>query len=62
MCNCRITEIVLGAIILIFALWPVRYSPWIISIAAVILIIHALACPNCSAWSKETKKSAKRGR
>ncbi|MBI2628807.1 hypothetical protein HYW74_01860 [Candidatus Pacearchaeota archaeon] len=41
-CNCSIGNIVLAAIILIFALWDTTYSQWIIIIASVLLIIHEL--------------------
>lgn len=45
-CNCKVTEIILGAIILIFAfLWASgsynRLSAWVIIIAAIALILHA---------------------
>jgi hypothetical protein len=48
-CNCKVTEIILGIIILIFAIWTTSWSDWIIIIAAVLLIIHALTCKNCNA-------------
>ena len=41
-CNCSIGNIVLAAIILIFALRVTTYSQWIIIIASVLLIIHEL--------------------
>ena len=45
MCNCKLTEIVLGVIILLFAVWDwgidPRFSKWIVGIAAVLLILHA---------------------
>lgn len=51
-CNCKVTEIVLGIVVLIFALWPdwigAMASKWIVGIAAVLLILHAATCKNCA--------------
>ena len=51
MCNCKLTEIVLGVIILLFAVWDwgidPRFSKWIVGIAAVLLILHASMCKSC---------------
>ncbi|OIO41010.1 hypothetical protein AUJ62_03830 [Candidatus Pacearchaeota archaeon CG1_02_32_21] len=41
-CNCSIGNILLGIIILVFALWQTAYSKWIVVIASVLLIIHEL--------------------
>ena len=41
-CSWKWTVIVLGIVILVFAWWMVAASQWIITIAAVLLIIHAL--------------------
>lgn len=68
MCNCKATEIIIGAIILIFALLKSVYSDWIIIIAAIIIIIHAMACKNCGkcmpteSASKRTTSSKKKTR
>ena len=40
-------ELILGAVIIIFALWEVSYSRWVIIIAAAILIIHSFTCKKC---------------
>ena len=40
-------ELILGAIIIIFALWQTAYSQWVIIITAVILIIHSFTCKKC---------------
>ena len=42
MCNCKVSEIVLGLIILVFAFWHTAVSDWIIGIAAILLILHGL--------------------
>ena len=47
-CNCKYTETILGIVILVFV-WVDFYSKWIITIAAALLIIHALTCKNCGA-------------
>ena len=45
-CNCMVTELIIGILILIFAIWPALLGPaisnWIVIIAAIILILHAL--------------------
>ncbi len=45
-CNCSIGNLVLGIIILVFAIWPQLVgavaSMWIVVIAAALLIIHSL--------------------
>ncbi|MBS3072536.1 hypothetical protein J4477_01735 [Candidatus Pacearchaeota archaeon] len=47
-CNCSMGNIVLGIIIIVFALWQTAYSKWIVVIASVLLIIHEL-------WHKHYK-------
>jgi len=47
-CNCKYIEIVLGLVIIVFAWWQVGASQWIITVAAALLILHALKCDNCS--------------
>ncbi|MFQ5531345.1 MAG: hypothetical protein ACE5ES_01890 [Candidatus Nanoarchaeia archaeon] len=45
-CNCKATEVVLSAIILIVTIWPnilgSRANFWVVIIAAAILLLHAL--------------------
>ncbi len=45
-CNCMVTELIIGIVILIFAIWPALLGPtisnWIVIIAAIVLILHAL--------------------
>jgi len=58
-CNCKHTEIVLGLLILIFALWQTAYSQWVVVISAVLLLIHAFWCKNsesCETSSTVTMK------
>ena len=57
MCNYKATEIVLGLVILVFALWQITYSKWIIVIASVLLVLHGLMCRNLSSgMPMKTKK------
>ena len=42
MCSWKWTDVILGIVILIFAFWQTMYSQWIVIIAAVVLILHAL--------------------
>lgn len=46
-CNCKVTEIVLGLVILVFALWETTFSKWVIVVAAILLLLHAFSCKNC---------------
>ena len=43
-CNCKITELILAIIIIVFVWWQTTWSGWIITIAAALLIIHAVSC------------------
>ena len=65
MCNCKATEIVLGLVVLVFALYQTSYSKWVIVVAAVLLLIHGLACKDmgsCAApvKAKPARKKAKK--
>ena len=40
-------ELILGIIILVFALWETAWSSWIVVIAAIVLIIHSMTCRVC---------------
>lgn len=46
-CKCNVVEILLGIAIIVFALWETAASQWIVIVAAVLLILHALACKSC---------------
>ena len=45
-CNCKMTESILSAIILLVALFGMgmMYAKWVIVVAAAILLWHALMC------------------
>lgn len=55
-CNCRHVEIILGIIIIVFAWWQTGASQWIITIAAALLILHALKYTNCGVNVSSTKR------
>lgn len=59
-CNCKMCELTLGIIILVFALWQTVWSEWIIAIAAIILILHALLCKKDWTCSIPVGKAAKK--
>jgi len=48
MCHKKITDIILGIIVIAFALYQTTYSKWIIIIAGAVLIIHSVMCRCCS--------------
>jgi len=65
-CNCRWTEAVIAIVVIIAAAWPEflgrGVSSWVVIIAAVILLIHALKCKNCANCINEkmpVRKTAK---
>lgn len=53
--NCNLMQIILGVIILVFALWATAISGWIIVIAAILIIVHGAFCKNC--YTMELQKS-----
>ena len=44
----KIAGVILGAIVIIFALWDTMVSMWILIAVGVIIIIHAFMCKCCS--------------
>ncbi len=57
MCNCKLTEIIVGLVVLVFSFWDTVYSKWIIVIAAAVLLIHALFCKDVICKPETTAKS-----
>ena len=50
--NCGWIQTGLAALILVFVIWPTQilsatYSKWVVIIAAVLLLIHAVTCKKC---------------
>jgi len=54
-CNCRWVETILGLAILVFTWWMVSWGKWVVTIAAAMIILHALMCKNCGACSNDVK-------
>lgn len=66
-CNCRWTEGVLAAVIIVFAVWPTlifsaTVSKWIVVVAAAILLVHALKFHPEHYSSSEGRSRRARGR
>lgn len=61
-CNCTWTESVLAIIILVFTFWTTAYSTWVIAIAAILLLLHALTCKSCKNCDMGMAKSESRSR
>lgn len=57
-CNCKVTEIIFALVILVFAFVDAMYAKWIVAIAGVLLIIHALTCRNIAACASGTMVQA----
>ena len=51
--NCLWIHGIIGAIIIVFTLWSTAFSKWIVIIAAIGIIIHALLCKNCKMPKQE---------
>ena len=58
-CNCKWVEVVLAIVILVFTFWSTAVSQWLVAIAAVLLLIHALMCKNCAKCEPDTGKASK---
>ena len=69
-CKCNWVESVLAIVIIIFAFTSSVASKWIVVIAAVLLLLHALVCKSCKMCSEcmngsstmKKKGYAKKGR
>ncbi|MEK6908993.1 MAG: hypothetical protein AABX23_03000 [Nanoarchaeota archaeon] len=65
-CKCNWVESILAIIIIIFAYMGSASSRWVIIIAAVLLLLHALMCKKCGMCEEpemmESKHSKKRRR
>jgi len=61
-CNCKVTELIVGVVILVFALWQTSFSQWIIVIAAALLILHSFTCKNCGVPASSMASSRKKRR
>ena len=59
-CNCKAVETILLLAIIVFTLWSVAYSSWIVIIAAVLLLIHSMKCDMKSAAPASAKAPAKK--
>ena len=57
-CNCKNLNVILGLIIIIFS-FVSFYSQWIIVVAAVLIVIHAMKCDQMSCGMPEDKKKKK---
>lgn len=63
-CKCNWVESILALIIIIFAYMGSPSSRWVIIVAAVILLLHALMCKKCKMCEEPMmmEKSHKKGR
>jgi glucose uptake protein GlcU len=52
----KTAEIVLGLLILVFALWETTYSRWIIIVTAVLLLVQGIMLPTSNRTVKNPKK------
>lgn len=61
--NCRICESVLSIVILVMVLWPNMLgtiaSKWVVIVAAVLLLLHAIGCKDCVCSEDKAKKKRK---
>ena len=62
-CNCKWTEVVLGVIIILFAVvFNVSWGEYIVVIAAALLVIHAFSCGNCGSCASPAPKAKSKKR
>jgi len=54
-----ICEVIIGVLVIVFALWLTQYSKWILLILGVALIIHSFACKGCKMCNYEEKPMSK---
>lgn len=47
MMNCKWVEALAAILVLVFTFWPQSYSKWVIVIAALVVLGHALFCNWC---------------
>jgi hypothetical protein len=47
MINAKWCEIVMGILVIVFALWNVPVSKWILVAIGIILIVHSFMCKMC---------------
>lgn len=59
-CNCKWTETILAIVILLFTFWSVAWSQWIVSIAAILLLLHAWMCKSCMMCREHEAMPAKK--
>jgi len=50
-CNCKWLEIIVALVVFVVVVWPgllgTVVSMWLAAVAAIVLLVHALMCPNC---------------
>ncbi len=47
-------ELILGLVVIVFALWQTQYSQWVLVIAGLVLAVHSFTCKSCFAESKHS--------
>jgi hypothetical protein len=55
-----VCEIVIGVLIIVFALWSTVYSKWIFILLGVILIVHSFMCKMCCCGNCEMPEAKKK--
>jgi hypothetical protein len=61
-CNCKWFEIIVAIVVILFAFLQgiAGLNMWVIVIAGVVLLLHAMKCSNCGACAPETGKKRKK--
>lgn len=64
MCICKWVHGILGAVIFVLALWPMllgaMISKWVLAIAGLAILAHALFCHSCCGGACETHEMHKK--
>jgi len=49
-------ELILGLVIIVFALWQTSFSVWVVLIAGIALVIHSFTCTKCFGHMERARK------
>jgi len=52
-------ELLIGILIVVFAIWETAYSQWVLVVLGIILIGHSFMCKTCHYKAGEVAKVAK---
>jgi|GEM_PF-3154600 len=45
--NIKWCEVVIGALVILFALWQLAFSKWVLVLLGIIVLVHSITCKMC---------------